>query len=604
MRSRRSAYFAVLMFVVSLLFCPVLAKAAPPAQKLNVIVVAMDQLQADQLHCYGNWRETSPNIDRVAASGVRFSKFYTVASWTTPSYASLMSSLFPSRHGATLLWNWHPGMQPVIDPKVPMMAQTFKAHGYRTAAFVSNALGGKGLTDRGFEQYFQYQEAGAPINITQRKTLGAQLAPYRAPYIMKHLDPWLNAHRKQPFFVFVLFWEPHSPYNPPPDDDIFKSDAYPNEANTGYNLKRGHLLRLADLGDQKAVERLYQLYDGKIHYIDRYIGQLMNHLKVLGLEDKTLVVLTSDHGELMFSHRRDYMTADHRSLYNSDLHIPLIMHGPGLPKGKVFDAIASNVDTAPTVLNLAGLPPLSDAEGKSLVPVIAGKARSAHPYIYAEEDIAVPLRSIRGPRYRLIYNLWDGERQLFDLQTDPGELQNVAQQNPQVTEKLFSHLQKWMKANLPSKEIQLSRWKKFTAREKVITVDDQTIGGRMLLSGTGQGWHSDENPQDGNYAGGCFWAFPGPGSQTATWRNDDPMVGTYQILEFHGKLPQGSPLATNAPFTVATVQGNHIVRVDFTKNAGKWNLLGTYTNPRTVTVSNDANGRIIVDAVRFQRVPQ
>ena len=121
----------------------------------------------------------------------------------------------------------------------------------------------------------------------------------------------------QPFFFFVLFLEPHSPYNPPPEDDIFKTNAYPNETNTGYNLKRGHLFRLAMLGDQKAVERLYELYDGKIHFVDRYVGELMDQVRKMGLIENTLIVLTSDHGEMLYSHPNDFLTFDHRSLYDT-----------------------------------------------------------------------------------------------------------------------------------------------------------------------------------------------------------------------------------------------------------------------------------------------
>ena len=111
------------------------------------------------------------------------------------------------------------------------------------------------------------------------------------------------------------------------------------------------------LGDQKAIERLYQLYDGKIHFIDRYVGEILDRVRALGLEENTLVVLTSDHGELLYSHPSDYLTFDHRSLYDAVLHIPMIMAGPGVPRERVIDGLGSNVDTAPTVLELAGSTP-------------------------------------------------------------------------------------------------------------------------------------------------------------------------------------------------------------------------------------------------------
>jgi arylsulfatase A-like enzyme len=221
----------------------------------------------------------------------------------------------------------------------------------------------------------------------------------------------------------------------------------------------GSLLRLAQHGDQKALERLYQLYDGKVHYIDRYVGQVLDRLHELGLEKNTYVFLTSDHGELLYSHPDDFQTFDHRSLYNTVLHIPFIVAGPGLPQGEVSTALASNIDFAPTVLALAGAPPLDDAEGKSLVPLIDGKLKSINDYIYAEEDVEIPERSVSSQDWKLIRNLWTDEQQLFSLKQDPGELHNVAKENPQIVSNLSAKLDEWFKENEPSKEVQLGAGK-------------------------------------------------------------------------------------------------------------------------------------------------
>lgn len=155
------------------------------------------------------------------------------------------------------------------------------------------------------------------------------------------------------------------------------------------------LAPLGDAGRPKAIERLYQLYDGKIHYIDRYVGQILDQVQKLGLDKNTIIALTSDHGELMFSHPKNFLTADHRSLYDTDLHIPLIVAGPNFSEGKVIDGLGSNIDTAPTLLNLAGLPTLADAEGVSLVPMIEGKTASINSYVYSEEDVEIPERMVR-----------------------------------------------------------------------------------------------------------------------------------------------------------------------------------------------------------------
>ncbi|HTV53443.1 MAG TPA: sulfatase-like hydrolase/transferase [Terriglobia bacterium] len=575
--------------------------AAGVPAKPNVLVFVLDQLRADQLHCYGNPRQDSPNIDGLAQRGVRFARYYTVASWTSPSFGSLHTSLFPSRHGVTLFWR--PGM-PLINKDVPTLAEDFKYHGYYTAAFVNNGLAGQGLTGRGFDEYHEGYTAPA-LNITERVTTDI----LRTSTTAAEVSTWLGKHRSQTFFLYVHFMSPHSPYDPPPEDDIFKSDAYPYMTNTGYDVAQGGLLRLAMLGDRNAVERLYQLYDGKIHFVDRYVGQILGQLQSLGLNQKTVVLLTSDHGELLYSHPRDFLTFDHRSLYDTVLHIPLIVAGPGVPQGRVLDGLGSNIDTAPTLLDLAGLPPLSDAEGHSLLPMIEGKTASINEYVYSEEDVAIPLRAVRSTRYKLILNLWTGKERLFDLQNDPAELTDVAQAHPEAVKELDSQLEDWMKDNMPSKAVQLRRWRIYTAPERVTVIDDQTIGGRFLI--TGGGWHSDTAPGSGNFDGGCFWTTKGDGSRTAVWRNDDPMLGAYNVFVYYGR-PSIGRLASDAPFTIvygpAAVGGvvsdtsSKTVRVNFNQGAGDWQLLGTVRNPRYVEESDAADGTIIADAIRFERV--
>jgi arylsulfatase A-like enzyme len=458
-------------------------------------------------------------------------------------------------------------------------------------------VAGKALTGRGFDEYDQGQPNGQVKDITQRGGEAFNLAPETTQRLM----PWLDQHRSEPFFLFVLYLEPHSPYNPPPEDDIFKTNAYPDETNTGYDLQRGHLFRLAMLGDQQAVQRLYDLYDGKIHFVDRYVGELMDHLKQIGLSDNTLVVLTSDHGEMLYSHPDDLLTFDHRSLYDPVMHVPLIMAGPGLPKGKLVDALASNVDTAPTILNLAGFAPPPNAEGHSLLPLIEGKVKSVNKYVYGEEDVVAPLRSVRTDQYKLIENLWTGKIQLFDLSHDPGEMHDLYGHGLGVQADLLRHLHEWMVKNHSSIPERMTQWRRYAQDPwaKELVTDDQTIGGHMLI--TGGGWHSDESPTGASYGGGCLWTEGGDGTRTATWRVDNPLIGEYKIYAYYGH-PSVGALATNARFTIGTDGDAGTATVDFSHGAGDWSLLGTFKNPRYVQLSNAANGAVLADAVKFVRV--
>jgi arylsulfatase A-like enzyme len=576
-------------FFVAVPTSSVRAQSARP----NVVVLVLDQLRADELHCYGNLRLTSPNIDKLASRGVTLSHFYTVAPWTSPSFGTLHTSLFPSKHGVTLFWKT--GM-PLVNKDVPTLGEAFRDSGYHTAAFVDNSLGGKPLMGEGFEDFVDGSSSAPDIT---RRAAGVKIG---APYTTANVLAWLDQRQgeSRPFFLYVHFLEPHSPYNPPPSDDLFKSDAYPDLTNDGYDLARGRLLRLALNGDPKAVERLYQLYDGKIHYVDSYVGQIFDRLHSLGLDGNTYVLLTSDHGELLYSHPDDFLTFDHRSLYDTVLHIPLIVAGPGIPEAQINPALASNIDTAPTLLDLAGVPPLGDAEGHSLVPLLEGKVKSLNDYIFAEEDVEIPERSVRTNDYKLIRNLWTGQEQLFALKTDPGELHDVSKENPEIVKQLETHLDAWMRVNEPSPEVQLRRWKIYTEASQTVIVDDIGIGAAFLIRPRRE-WHSDEIPASGNYGGTSFWTEPGDGSRIALWRGDTPLVGQYKVYVYAGH-PQVGPLATDARFKIVAEQATKTVTVNLQEKPGEWRLLGTFDNPRYVELSNAADGIVVADAVRFERV--
>jgi arylsulfatase A-like enzyme len=118
-------------------------------------------------------------------------------------------------------------------------------------------------------------------------------------------------------------------------------------------VNTGKLFRWADLGDRKAIERMTQLYDGKIHFVDSYLGRVLDKLRDSGLARNTIVFLTSDHGKLLYSHPDDFLTFDHRSLYDQVMHVPGIIWGAGVPQGKTIDALATHIDIAPTLLELA-----------------------------------------------------------------------------------------------------------------------------------------------------------------------------------------------------------------------------------------------------------
>lgn len=578
-----------------LLTACVLAQALAAQTKPNIILISLDQCQADRLHSYGNPRETSPNLDRMAKEGVRFRRFYSASPWTSPSYSSMMTSQYPSLHGVTIFF---PKDVEAQSSSAAMLAEWLKQHGYQTAAFVNNSVAGHNITARGFDEYDEGQLR--PPSITERK--GLQNPEYQAPAATQRIVKWLDQKHEKPFFLFLLYFEPHSPYNPPPEHDLFKGGPYANETNTGWDLKSGKLFRWADLGDKNAIDRMTQLYDGKIHYVDSYVGRVIQKLRDSGLQKNTIVLLTSDHGEMLYSHPEDFLTFDHRSLYDPVMHVPGILWGAGVPRGKTSRALVTHIDIAPTFLSLAGLPPKPSSQGESLVPVIRGQKEKVRDYLFGEQDILVPLRSVRDERYKLILNERTGARQLFDNRSDPGEHNDIAAKEPAVVARLSSILDKWRAANEPPAAEREAKWRKLVAQgSPMLIVDEVTTGAHLQLHGGG--WKMADEPA--NYLGGCFWttaARPGEPERTAVWRSDNPLLGRYRISIWYGKLPE-SRAATDAAYTVKAKNGDKVFHVDQTKNTGGWRELGVFLDPLHVSLTNRANGPVIVDAVKFERIP-
>lgn len=563
-------------------------------KKINIVLITPDQMRADHMSCYGYFRETSPYMDTLAEEGAISKRHYAAASWTTPSFCSIMSSLVPSRHRATLFGS------SITNSAIPLLSEQFKMVEYRTVAFCNNANVNKPLR-KGFDEFYE-GERNQPQNITEHVEFGAQGTN-------KRIFEWLNQHYNKSFFMWILYFEPHSPYNPSSKHDIFKTSAYPNETNNGYGPERnsGRLYRLANAGDKRAVERLNSLYDGKIHFADYCIGQVLKKLKELNIDKKTLIVLTSDHGELLYEHV-DCLTFDHRSLYDSDIYVPLILRGPSIPKGQSIDALVSTLDIVPTILEIIGLPPLKGAQGKSLLPLITGEVNAVHDYIFAEQDVLERLRSVRDKRYKLIYHLQNSGNQLYDTIADSGEQKDISEQHPKIVQRLSTQLMNYMEKNEPCNQERFRQWKRVVPLYKKYPieeiVDEVTIGARLQFFGMSYNdianWVKMSDGGD-DYNNACYWIEPGDGSRGALWRSDNPLLGTYNIYVWYGRVLQRC-LATNACFLVATRQASWTFVIDQNKNVGKWNFLGEFGDPLYVKVTNEADGPVIIDAVKFEQI--
>jgi arylsulfatase A-like enzyme len=420
----------------------------------NVLLITIDTLRADHVGCYGYSRPTTPHIDRLAARGALFERMYTTLPRTTQSVATILTGKYPKSHGAR-------GLFSRLSETNLTLAEILKAQDYDTAAFVSNLFLRPG---QGFEQGFDRYD-----NPRSRWDNDSAAAVSAAA-----LD-WLRARRDtRPFFLWVHYLDPHWTYRPlPPFDRAF--DPGFRERFTLYeDLEAGRLTKGQVIFDNRLdpaqVEHVKALYDGEIAQVDGALGPLLDYAARKDLEP-LLTVLTSDHGESLGE--QGYHFAHGEYLYQPTLRVPLLVCYPGrVPAGLRIDALAENVDIAPTITALLGLNRLQGVDGRPLL-VPSPDARngnaslwSAAPgrsVVFAESDYQLihPENHryyIPGPagrwssafdgRYELIHIPRPGGEilELYDLAADPGETRNLdgAEADPVARKKLHQELQSYV----------------------------------------------------------------------------------------------------------------------------------------------------------------
>jgi arylsulfatase A-like enzyme len=396
----------------------------------NVLLIVVDTLRADRLGAYGFDRPTSPNLDRLAARGVRMERFYTAAPTTLASFTTLLTGRYPHSHGV-----YRNG---VARPEgAPDLASVFRAAGYRTAGFVASyCLSEIFGVDRGFEHFDDELTVATP-EMPSNKLIR------RGAEVTDSVLAWLRTlDRDAPFFAMVHYFDPHWPYSAP---EPFRTMFDPDYDGPVRGSFADVLAMRARLREQRGrpdrdTDHLHALHLGEIRYTDHEIGRLLEGLEARGLGLDTLVVVTADHGEGIYEHG-DFF--DHgMTVYDSNIRIPLIVAGPRIEGGgRVVGGPASNVDLAPTLLDYAGLDVPEDFEGRSFAAVLTGVgeipgpdrdlfAEATKPR-QAEAGQAWPNRLkdrcvIRG-RLKLIRRplLGDGA-ELYDLVADPGEIRDLA----------------------------------------------------------------------------------------------------------------------------------------------------------------------------------
>ncbi len=378
------------------------AEAGDPVR--NVVVILIDTLRASKLRAYEpTSRVQTPVFDRLAAHGTLFTRAQSEENWTKPSVASVLTGLTPATHGCKT-------DAARLPDSAEMVSEAFDAAGFATGSFIANGY----VSDRfGFDQGWDFY-----TNFIREERSTHAEDVYRAA------GDFIEQHRSERFFVYVQTIDPHVPYDPPAE---YLRMYDPRTDYTGQVQPRmtADLLERAKRNPpqvtftQSDITRLTALHDGDITYHDHWMGEFIARLETLGVADDTLFVITADHGEEF----QDHGSWGHgHSVYQELLNVPLLFYRPGrVPEGQRIEGTVSTMFIPQTVVEAAGIPGMTHAEGRSLMPDIRGAVPAG--YQVAFSDMLDDRRVIRAGRWKMIIN--GSNTKMFDLQEDPHERNEV-----------------------------------------------------------------------------------------------------------------------------------------------------------------------------------
>ena len=440
---------------------------APKEKSPNVILIVLDTVRADNLGLYGYARNTTPNLEALAKRGVRFDQARSTSPFTLGTHASLFTGHWMTDTSVKV--------NAPLDGALPTIAEHLRDRGYATAGFMGNIFYGSahyGL-DRGFSHYHD-----VPENITRRVTpreflrasrLGESLVSWCErkwrifqPMQKRRLDAgelnrealaWIDASRNQgrPFFLFMNYFDAHSPFTLPGDAPQPYSKRTPESLDAETERLKSLQARQERRPDSAIAREIAKLrpevhadlvnaYDDGIAWIDRKLGELMTDLERRGILDDTLIIITADHGEMLGEHD---LIGHGDSLHRPVVHVPLIVIGPkesSVPRGNVITQAASVRDVPATIVELAGLSAPSPFPGRSLGRFWSNDSAD-EPVLSEMEHMSWMPRSSRmpasyGPMTMLTEGSWSYHRQqheslglresLFDLSCDPNEDRDLA----------------------------------------------------------------------------------------------------------------------------------------------------------------------------------
>jgi len=383
----------------------------------NVIVLLVDALRADRLGCYGAAPSPSPELDRLASTGLIFDDASAQSSWTLPSVASIFTGLDPLNHGtAGAPDGSRPGAgadaeRTFLSDALPTVAAEAQLAAITTAAFSANPLVSRGTNlARGFETFVE-------LGWSKSMADWASAASVNEAFL-----EWLRPNRRYRFFAYLHYMEPHDPYKPIQRFRPSPPEQVRGELRAGVVDEAARRINSHDGGRLTAPEIAYLrvLYDGDIRTWDAELGSLLQALAELELRDSTVLVVTADHGEEFQEHGR----LKHGSqLYDESIRVPLVIAGPGIPPGRSA-GLAQGIDLFPTIATILGLD-ASHLSGRNLlIPGTDDLVFSATRAGIAPDGTATEVLAVRSARWKLIFTPGLVRYELYDLSDDPTESRN------------------------------------------------------------------------------------------------------------------------------------------------------------------------------------
>ena len=407
----------------------------------NIVFISLDALQAAHTHSFGYANNITPTIDQLANSGYKFTNAISVSSWTVPASMSWFTGVYPSQHSVTNKFSKFTDKEKVISnlkklsPNITTLTEILKEHGYATGGFTGDA-GVNGIFgfNTGFDVYFDNTTPFSGFDVSEPKAL-----------------EWIQKNKDKKFFLFLHGYDMHGQYEPKSGFDYRYVNFTYKGMNNGSRLQQAALRENGlehgsiTLGTDD-VRFWRAIYDEKINRADTVLYNFLKEYENMGLMYKTIFIITSDHGTELYEHQR----LDHGfTLYDELIHIPLIIKLPKQEQGVTIANQVSSVDIMPTILDLIGIQPVDKIKnqlmGISLIPLMDGK--DVRMNVFSETDYRQytykrAVRTFDGWKY--IYTMDSGTEELYNLNIDPSESNNLISSELQKGYELKQELFKWM----------------------------------------------------------------------------------------------------------------------------------------------------------------